>query len=80
MAKKASQKIYVKKPILGESYYFRFAGGIMRGTFDGINEKLTDYYNHKWYWIKCSNDSRDIRYPVSMYNISTQYNDLKSKS
>jgi hypothetical protein len=80
MAKKAPQKIYVKKPVLGESYYFRFAGGITKGIFDGINEKLTEQYNQKWYWIKGSNDSRNTRYPVSLYDISTEYNDLKPKS
>lgn len=75
--KKQTQKIWVKKPKIGESYYFRFAGGIMSGILDRPNEKLTEQYNVKWFWIKRDNGDHVIRYPVSIYDISEEYDNLK---
>lgn len=78
--KKQTQKIWVKKPKQGESYYFRFAGGIMKGVLDSPNEKLTEQYNVKWFWIKNHHGERSVRYPVSIYDISEEYNNLKPNS
>ena len=75
--KKQSDKIWVKKPIRGERYYFRFAGGIMEGFLDEPNEPLTKLYNVKWFWIKCEYSERSVRYPVAIYDISKEYNNLK---
>jgi hypothetical protein len=76
--KKQSNKIWVKKPKQGQTYYFRFAGGIMKGTLDEPNEKLSDYYNVKWFWMRCDEGESSTRYPVSIYHISEEYNNLKS--
>lgn len=77
--KKESQKIWVKKPKQGNTYYFRFAGGIMKGILDEPAERLSQQYNHNWYWISCATRQRTVRYPVSIYDISEEYNNLKPK-
>lgn len=79
MAKKKtnSTKVWVKKPVIGNTYYFKFAGGILQGVLDESSERLTELYNVKWFWIKDTSGKRDVRYPVSIYDISDKYNDLK---
>jgi len=72
--KKKEQEIAVKRPKVGETYRFRFAGSPMVGILDEKNEKLTEHYKEPWFWFKvpASEDSlakRDMRYPVSIYNI-----------
>jgi len=77
MAKKTNQvqKIWVKKPQLKTEYYFKFAGGVLKGTLAEDCERLTELYGHKWYWIQDLNST--TRYPVSIYDISQDYNNLK---
>lgn len=81
MAKKktTSTKIWVKKPVIGNTYYFKFAGGIMKGVLDEPNDSLSSQYNTKWFWMKNTLDDRTTRYPVPIYDISDKYNDLKSR-
>ena len=75
--KKQTQTIRVKKPKIGESYYFRFAGAIMNGILDEPSESLTRQYKVKWFWIKCEHPERTVRYPVSIYDLSDKYEHLK---
>ena len=58
------KKIYVKKPKIGESYWFWFAGGITHGVLMEKDEKLTDHYNEPWYMLI---DKKGTKYPVSIF-------------
>lgn len=81
MAKKktTSTKIWVKKPVIGNTYYFKFAGGIMKGVLDEPSDRLSSHYNTKWFWMKNILEGRSMRYPVSIYDISENYKDLKPR-
>jgi len=74
MAKKKEIKIVaVKKPKIGESYVFSFAGGIMVGKLECRSEKLEAHYGEPWFTFIINKGSqkhnRTMRYPVSIYNI-----------
>tara|TARA_B100000768_G_scaffold58034_1_gene56205 strand:+ start:1005 stop:1253 length:249 start_codon:yes stop_codon:yes gene_type:complete len=71
MAKKTKkiEIIHVKKPIIGETYYFYFAGGWEIGKLDCASDKLTETYGHRWFTFVNGKYGREMRYPVSIYNI-----------
>ena len=80
MAKKKENKtIAVKKPKIGESYVFTFAGGLMAGRLDSRNEKLEAHYGEPWFTFVIVKGSqhheRTMRYPVSIYNIIRKADD-----
>lgn len=83
MAKKKqiTREITVKSPKIGDSYYFLFAGGILYGTFLKYSKSLSKHYNEKWLTMVTPNrhkDMPDMRYPVSIRNISKKQEDLKN--
>jgi len=63
---KQSEKIYVKRPKVGESYWFWFAGGITNGVLMEKDEKLTEHYNEPWYILQSKSG---MRYPVSIFTL-----------
>jgi hypothetical protein len=64
--KKNPKKIYVKKPKIGESYWFWFAGSITHGVLLKSCEKLTEHYGEPWYTL----ESKDgTKYPVSIFTL-----------
>lgn len=79
MAKKktTSTKIWVKKPVIGNTYYFKFAGGIMKGVLDEPSDRLSSHYNTKWFWMKSVLEGRTMRYPVAIHDIAEVYDNLK---
>jgi len=85
MAKKAKAKpkATVTKPKIGNWYTFTFAGGPLLGILDQKNDKLTNLYGVAWFWMRVpanksyssgSHTARDVRYPVSIYNIIAEHN------
>lgn len=72
MAKnKKPQEIYVVKPVIGEKYYFKFAGMRMYGPITSLSDSLTKIYGHAWYWFTCDAEGeKSSKYPISIYNIS----------
>jgi hypothetical protein len=62
--KKKSTMIYVKKPKIGESYWFWFAGGITRGILLDKCEKLTNHYDEPWYTLQ---SKEGTKYPVNIF-------------
>jgi hypothetical protein len=64
--KKTTEKIYVKNPKVGESYYFRFAGCVRYGELLGINKNLTNAQKKYFKLI----DKEGIIYPVNHSHIS----------
>jgi|TARA_R110002096_G_scaffold37605_4_gene104362 hypothetical protein len=60
------KKIYVKKPKIGESYWFWFAGGITHGVLMEKDEKLTDHYNEPWYILQSKSG---MRYPIGIFKL-----------
>lgn len=79
MAKnKKEEKIRVKSPKIGSKYYFAFAGSIVEGTLDSVNEKMTEYYGHKWFTFTRKSNDRVMSYPVSIYNIASTYEELRN--
>lgn len=81
MAKKKQpvQIIHVKKPIIGKKYYFNFAGGWEEGTLLNQADKLTATYGHRWFTFTNNRYGRDMKYPVSIYNIRTDNPIKKNK-
>lgn len=63
---KQSETIFVKKPKIGESYWFWFAGGITHGVLMNQDEKLTAHYNEPWYILQAKSG---MRYPVSIFKL-----------
>ena len=84
MAKKnkATPIIHVKKPKIGKQYWFKFAGAWYYGTLANANEKLTETYGVNWYIfekmesLSKSTGQRLYRYPVSIFNIRENQEDL----
>jgi hypothetical protein len=78
MAKnKKPQEIYVVKPVIGERYYFRFAGTLMYGPILSMCDSLTKMNGHAWYWFTCDKEGiKTCKYPVSIYNISKKLEDV----
>ena len=66
---KKIQVIHVKKPTIGEFYYFRFAGSWEYGKILKKSEELTKHYNHQWFTFVNCDRGFETRYPVSIYNI-----------
>jgi|TARA_R110002167_G_scaffold305649_1_gene509997 hypothetical protein len=64
--KKDIEKIYVKKPKVGEIYWFMFAGSVIFGTLIRPLDKLTAHYGEPWYMLKGNNG---IKYPVSIFKL-----------
>jgi len=82
MAKKKQtpDKIFVKSPKIGETYYFYFAGGWDKGVCVELSEKLSDHYNQKWYTIEnYSHGGRVMKYPVAIHNLRINKEDTKKK-
>ena len=76
--KKKEETIHVSNPKVGSIYYFRFAGSIMPGTLDEVNEKLTIHYGHKWFLFSRTDGGKTMRYPASIYNIAKTENELRN--
>lgn len=76
MAKKAERNITVKKPVMGNEYYFLFAGGILKGTLYSVSESLSTTYNEKWYKMKTINSGREMVYPIPQRHLSETYEGL----
>ena len=76
--KKQEEKIRVSKPKIGEKYYFRFAGSVLDGTLDEVNEKLTKHYGHKWFLFSREDGGKVMRYPASIYNIANTESELRN--
>jgi hypothetical protein len=78
MAKnKKEPQIYVVKPIIGERYYFRFAGTRMYGPITSLCEKLTKLHGFPYYWfVADAEGKKSCNYPVSIYNISKKLEDV----
>lgn len=83
MAKKKEQRQLVTAPQVGQSYIFNFAGGPLTGILESKHDKLTGIYGHAWFWIRVpaensftgsSRVAQAVRYPVSIYNILSEYN------
>jgi hypothetical protein len=67
MAKKnKSKKIYVKKPKVGESYWFWFAGTIIYAELYDTAESLTKHYGEPWYMLI---DKKGTKYPTSIFGL-----------
>lgn len=82
MAKK-QQRASITKPLVGKWYTFTFAGGPLLGVLEEKNDKLTQLYGHAWFWMRVPADktyttggheSRDVRYPVSIYDLISEQN------
>lgn len=71
--KKKLEVIHVKKPIIGETYYFYFAGSWEVGKLECTSDKLTETYGHRWFTFVNGNYGRQMRYPVSIYNIRKEH-------
>ena len=72
--KKEIKVIHVKKPKIGETYFFFFAGSINSGVITRISEKLTKHYGYDYFIIEATSqgskgDARIFKYPVSIYDI-----------
>lgn len=67
--KKKDEKIFVKKPKIGESYWFWFAGGIIYGKLYEKCEKLTNHYNEPYYKLI---DNKGTKYPVSIFKLRNE--------
>ncbi len=65
MAKK-NKKIYVKKPKIGESYWFTFAGTNVYGELYDSAEGLTNHYGEPWYMLI---DKKGTKYPTSIFGL-----------
>ena len=79
MAKKKQQNIIkVKAPKTGSTYFFLFAGSIMEGTLCNKHEKLSNLYGHTWYSLSRIDGGREVKYPVSIYNIANSYDELRN--
>ena len=78
MAKNKEQprKITVKKPIKGNQYYFKFAGGILKGTLGEEIESLSKQYNEKWYRLHSIERGREMRYPTPQRHLADTYEEL----
>lgn len=83
MAKKKEQTATIVKPKIGKTYRFQFAGGHFVGILEERNDKLTQHYGHAWFWMRVPMDShwnanyrlvKDMRYPVSIYNLIAEEN------
>jgi hypothetical protein len=64
--KKKDNKIFVKKPKVGESYWFWHAGTITHGELHGTADGLTNHYGEPWYTLI---DKKGIKYPTSIFNL-----------
>jgi hypothetical protein len=62
--KKNPKKIYVKKPKVGQSYWFWFAGTITFGELYDDAPGLTKHYGEPWYMLI---DKKGTKYPVSIF-------------
>ena len=81
MAKdKKEPKIYVVKPKVGESYYFKFAGSTMFGPIISLIEPLTKLHGIPYYWMaeKSDRSAKKCVYPISIYKIYKDLNDIKN--
>jgi hypothetical protein len=83
MAKKKQEKATITKPKVGKWYTFTFAGGSLLGILEERNDKLTQHYGVAWFWMRVPADKsyssgghevRDVRYPVSIYNLIAEQN------
>lgn len=63
--KKNKQEIAVKRPKIGETYRFNFAGSPKIGVLEEKNQKLSEHHNEPWFWFS----SGGMRYPISIYDI-----------
>lgn len=79
MAKKKQQpkKIFVKRPEVGNEYYFYFAGGWEKGVLLNTSEKLTSHYGEKWFTLENITHGRNMKYPVAIYNLREKIEDTK---
>jgi hypothetical protein len=79
MAKKkqTQRKITVKKPIKGNEYYFKFAGGVLKGVLGDNLPSLEKHYNEKWYRMHVIERGREMRYPTPQRNLADKYEDFK---
>jgi len=67
MAKKIkTKKIYVKKPKIGESYWFWFAGTPTLGELYDSADGLTKHYGEPWYMLV---DKNGTKYPTSIFSL-----------
>ena len=63
MAKKIkNKKIYVKKPKIGNHYWFWFAG-------TPTSNSLTEHYGEPWYKLI---DKNGTKYPVSIFTLRNE--------
>ena len=80
--KKIQRKITVKSPAIGETYYFRFAGSILKGTLISEAESLSKHYNEKYYMLLSNeievNEGSATKYPVSIREIALTRNELRN--
>lgn len=47
--------------MIGKYVEFTFAGGLYRGTVTQQNLKLSELYNHDWFWVEADG----YRYPIA---------------
>lgn len=64
--KKKENKIFVKKPKVGESYWFWFAGTITYGELYDSADGLTKHYEEPWYMLI---DKNGTKYPTSIFSL-----------
>ena len=64
--KKKGNKIYVKKPKVGESYWFWFAGTMTYGELYDDAPGLTKHYGEPWYMLI---DKKGTKYPISILTL-----------
>lgn len=56
--------IHTKNNPTGKRVKFIHAGCMMIGTVEEINQRLTDLYQHEWYWVKEASEGH--RYPIAL--------------
>lgn len=83
--KKEPPKIWVKRPKIGEKYWFYFAGSWEYGTLVAESESLTKHYGEPWYTVEKmtrnarGEQGRNMRYPVAIWNLRKQERDTEKK-
>jgi len=70
MAKaKQDKKIYVKKPKIGNRYWFWFAGTPTNGELYDTSDSLTEHYGEPWYMLI---DKGGTKYPASIFTLRNE--------
>jgi len=64
--KKKIEQIYVKKPKMGEFYWFWFAGSTRYGKLLKKCDKLVAHYGEPWFTLE---DKYGTKYPVNIFKL-----------